>query len=84
MREGCSSGKRMYETESLAVEALIQNHIINNYRGGQGPTNVYQCDECGHWHFTSKGAKNEIFDDSETIKMIEREKRALNWERSLR
>ena len=74
----------MYETQLLAVEALIQNHIINNYRAGQGPINVYQCDECGNWHFTSKGVKSEIFDDPEMIKMIEREKRALNWERSLR
>ena len=81
---GCSSGKRTFETESLAVEALIQNHIINNYRANEGPVNVYECPECGYWHFTSKSARHSLFDDPEIMKTIAREKQAHNWERGLK
>ncbi len=81
---GCSSGKRKFETESLAIEALIQNHIVNNYRGNEGPVNVYQCPDCGSWHFTSKGEKHPLLEDEKTLQIIAKERRAFNWEKGLK
>lgn len=80
----CSSGKRAYSNLVLAKETLIQHHIRNNYKRGEGPINVYECQECGNWHFTSKGAENEIFEDQEVMARIESERRAFLWEQKLR
>jgi len=80
----CITGKRVFEDLLIAEEALIQNHIRNEYRPGEGPINVYQCTQCGFWHFTSKGEKNELFEDPEVAKRIAVERRAFSWERKLR
>ncbi len=80
----CSSGKRSFDTYDLAIEALIQHHIINEYRKGEGPINVYECNECGNWHFTSKGEVNPLFEDDATQRRIKNERRANYWERHLR
>ncbi|WP_420578471.1 hypothetical protein [Ekhidna sp.] len=80
----CSSGKRSFDSHTLAEEALIQHHIRNDYQKGQGPLNVYECQECGNWHFTSQGPEHELFGDPEMVKRIESERRAFLWERRLR
>ena len=80
----CSTGKRCFEQESLALEALIQNHAFNNYSSNEGPINVYECPQCGCWHFTSKGNKHSIFEDSGVSERIKRERVANYWERKLR
>lgn len=80
----CTSGKRSFESEQLAEEALIQNHIRNEYRAGQGPINIYECDECGCWHFTSKGMKHDLFNDEEVIHRINAERRAFHWEQGFK
>jgi len=81
----CSSGKKgCFERESLALEALVQNHIMNDYSVDEGPINVYQCDECDYWHFTSREPKNAILEDPDTLKRIKKERRANYWERKLR
>ena len=54
----CPTAKRIYLTEGLAEEALIDAHSRNNY-AGSGPIAVYQCEDCGYYHFTSKGKMNE-------------------------
>lgn len=80
----CISGKRSFENEAIAVEGLIQHHVINDYPAGQGPINVYQCEHCGMWHFTSKGPKNAVFDEPEIADRIKKERRANYWERKLK
>ncbi|MEM6643433.1 MAG: hypothetical protein AAF616_10670 [Bacteroidota bacterium] len=80
----CVSGKRCYETEMLAVEALIQHHIVNDYKGITGPINIYQCLDCGMWHFTSKGEKHALFDDEDTLSYIKKERRAYQWEKGIK
>ncbi|MEM6812877.1 MAG: hypothetical protein AAF600_00625 [Bacteroidota bacterium] len=80
----CVSGKRIYETVEIAEEALIQHHIVNEYKTGEGPINVYKCHDCGNWHFTSKGEPNSIFDNKEMILRIKNERRANYWERHLK
>lgn len=80
----CKSGKRCFLSESIAVEALIQNHTFNDYKDQQGPTNVYECTDCGYWHFTSKNEKHSLFDDPEVVARIRKEKQAHYWERKIR
>jgi len=48
----------VYITESVAEDALIDAHERNHY-GHRGPVAVYRCEECGYYHFTSKGQMNE-------------------------
>ena len=80
----CPSGKRLFENQAIAEEALLQNHIMNDHRRGGGPINVYLCNDCGSWHFTSKGIRNGLLDDPEIIRKIESAKRAFEWERRLK
>ncbi|WP_436516273.1 hypothetical protein [Ekhidna sp. To15] len=83
MSSKCITGKRTYADESLALEALVQHHIINEYPANQGPRNVYQCSDCLNWHFTSKGNASPL-DDSDIRSRIKRERLANQWERRLK
>jgi len=80
----CVTGKSPFQDRALAIEALIQNHIRNQHRHGTGPLNVYQCDDCGEWHFTSKPPMAEELMDPVVQKRIRDEGRALDWEKKLR
>ena len=80
----CPTGKTTFETEDLAKEALIQNHIRNNYRSGSGPLDIYVCPDCGDWHFTSRPPAASWLLDPETISRIEKERRAFNWEQQMK
>ncbi|HEX5169176.1 MAG TPA: hypothetical protein VFW11_08365 [Cyclobacteriaceae bacterium] len=55
----CVTHKRMYASRELAEEALIAARIRFNYPHGEGPIAVYQCEDCGQYHLTSKGVMNE-------------------------
>lgn len=83
MSNFCPSGKRSFIDEELAFEALIQHHVINEYPSNQGPRNVYQCEDCGNWHFTSKGYKSPL-EDAEIQSRINKERLANRWERKLK
>jgi len=74
----CSSGKICYDSETIAEEALIQNHARNNYSSGQGPINIYECHICGSYHFTSKGVVNPILEEEKG--RIKKLREAYNWE----
>lgn len=51
----CSSQKRVYQSHELAVEALIEARTRFEYAPSSGPIAVYQCEDCGYYHLTSKG-----------------------------
>ncbi len=80
----CISQKRFYDTEQLALDALIQYHIRNAFEKNQGPKNIYQCDNCGGWHFTSKGNYHTYLTDAEGKEYIKKERKAFYWEKKLR
>jgi len=80
----CPSGKSSFYAQELAEEALIQNHIRNNHREGAGPQNVYECAECGEWHFTSRPPASDVFSDEGVLKRIHEERRSLEWERRMK
>jgi len=78
----CATHKVCFESKGLAEEALIQNQSQNQHRAGGGPINVYQCRDCGYYHFTSKGAVSDVL--SENKHQISRNREASFWERKLR
>ncbi|MBR07381.1 MAG: hypothetical protein CMP48_06805 [Rickettsiales bacterium] len=80
----CSTGKRPYDSEQMALDALIDLRGRNNYRENSGPINVYPCDDCGAWHFTSKGTVHPELTKSDVQDRIKSQKEADYWERKLR
>lgn len=84
MIDRCITGKRCFDTKELAEEALVQNHMMNDYQQRQGPINVYLCPHCNSWHFTSKGERHSILNDKDVIKKIEKGRIAYYWEKKIR
>lgn len=80
----CSTGKRGFDSKELAEEALISNRSRFHHRDDSGPINVYQCEDCGDWHFTSKGSKSDLLESSDVRKNINLNREANYWERKLR
>ncbi len=78
------SKKVSYENEELALEALIQHHIRNFHQQDRGPRNIYECQHCGSWHFTSKGARHPELESDEVKQRIKKEQLGEYWERKLR
>jgi len=77
----CQTGKNSYSTKSLAETALIDIRIYRNFPPDQGPQDVYQCEFCGEWHFTSRSIKRnarlqELIDSGE----MKRLQQARRWE----
>lgn len=54
----CISGKRVFASELLAEDVLIDLWSRNGYSTGNGPIAVYRCDDCGFYHLTSTGNIN--------------------------
>ncbi|WP_132644093.1 hypothetical protein [Roseivirga ehrenbergii] len=78
----CSSGKIQYDSQQLAEDALIDQHIYKGFAEHQGPQNVYECRDCGYWHMTSKNAERlprlqEMIDSGE----MRKKQQASQWER---
>jgi len=77
----CHTGKNQYSTKSLAEISLIEIHIHRNFRPGQGPQNVYECEFCGEWHLTSKSPKrNERLQQMIDTGEMRCQQRARQWE----
>lgn len=55
-KPSCPSGKRKFPSEEAAT-AVIRRMWSHQYRGGKKLlTRAYQCENCRHWHTTSKRA----------------------------
>lgn len=74
----------MYDTEELAIEALIANRSRFHHASHSGPINVYQCEDCGRWHFTSRGPAHPVLESEEVRKRIDLNREAGYWEQKLR
>lgn len=74
----CSTGKRVYLTASGAEDALIDAHSRHQY-SGTGPVAVYRCEDCGCYHFTSKGKMNERLAQLIASGKIKRQQEANQW-----
>lgn len=75
----CVSGKRMYASQQIAEDVLIEAWTRYDYTPGNGPVAVYLCEDCGHYHLTSKGPMNERLSDALAAGKIQRQKEADRW-----
>ncbi len=80
----CITGKRGYASPELAEEVLIEAWTRYEYKEGQGPIAVYQCDDCGHYHLTSRGPMNERLAASLADGRVRKQKEARRWEDKLK
>lgn len=69
----------MYLTQVQAEEALIAARTTYSYSHGHGPIAVYQCDDCGYFHLTSKGEVNPKLAASVQSGKIKRQQEADHW-----
>lgn len=82
--KACPSHKKMYLTESLAVDALIEANTQFQFGNHQGPIAVYLCDQCGHYHLTSQGKMNEQLEALMKEGKLKKMREAAQWENKLR
>lgn len=80
----CATGKRVFHSEQLAEDALIEAHIHFDYRAGGGPVAVYQCDDCGEYHLTSRGPMNVQLIKKLADGTIKKHKEANRWQSKFR
>ena len=80
----CPSGKTSYQSRSLAEDALIDSWIRHNYSPGNGPSDVYSCEDCGEFHFTSKGNMNARLKAAWADGSISKNRRGFQLEDKLR
>lgn len=76
----CVTGKRVYHSERLAEDALIEAHIHFNYGAGGGPVAVYQCEDCGEYHLTSRSPMNVRLKELLENGIIKKQKEAQRWQ----
>lgn len=74
----------MYLSQALAEDALLEIWIRNHYKAGQGPVNVYVCDDCGNFHFTSKGEMSARLKEALDNGQLEKNRRAFDLENKLK
>jgi len=79
----CPTGKRVYLTEAMAEDALIDAHSRHQY-AGTGPIAVYQCEDCGYYHFTSRGEMNKKLAEQIASGKIKRQQEANQWMNKLK
>jgi hypothetical protein len=75
----CTSNKRLYLSENLAEEALIEARIQFDYGSGKGPIGVYRCEDCGYFHLTSQGLINEKLKSYLASGAVDKHKEANRW-----
>lgn len=76
----CPTGKRLYLSEQIAEDALIEAHIHFDYRSGSGPVAVYRCEDCGNYHLTSQGPTNARLSQLIANGTIKKQKEASRWQ----
>lgn len=80
----CISHKKTYPSQEIAEDALIEAHTHFDYGTRSGPVNVYQCDDCGHYHLTSQGTMNARLAQLIKEGTLQRQKEAQHWTSKLK
>jgi len=80
----CISGKKSYSNQGMAEDALIDSWEKNYYSAASAPINVYQCMDCGDWHWTSKGEMNVRLAEEIRSKRLHKKREANDWEKRLK
>lgn len=77
--KSCVSHKKIYLSLQAAEDALIEAWTKFEYRPGTGPISIYKCDDCGNYHFTSRGEMNERLKQHLEEGTIRRQREADYW-----
>jgi hypothetical protein len=80
----CSSGKKVYTTQPMAEEALLEAWMRYNVSTTNGPIAVYQCEDCGYFHLTSRGPMNEKLAKYLAEGKLKKDQEARYWEDRLK
>ena len=80
----CPSGKQVFPSEDVAVEALLDLWSRVDFGLGAAPVTVYVCYDCGQYHFTSKGVRHPRLEELLSGKDLKLRRQASSWERKLR
>lgn len=72
----CPSKKKEYNNIDAAEIALIEARIRFV---GSTVINVYECDDCGLWHLTSKGEVNTRLQEMMDSGALEEEIKKFEW-----
>ena len=75
----CSTGKKVYASQELAEDALLEAWTRFKLRPDNGPVAVYKCEDCGYYHLTSKGTMNSKLAQHLADGKIQREQEANYW-----
>lgn len=77
----CPTHKKLYPSEHIAEEALIQARIRFD---SNTAISVYQCNDCNSWHLSSKGDMNPKLKEAIKSGKLDQEKKNLDWEERYR
>ena len=80
----CVTAKKMYPSQEIAEDALIEARTQFEYKENQGPIGVYQCEDCGYYHLTSKGKMNDRLATQLKDGKIKLQKEANRWTEKFR
>lgn len=78
----CVTNKVCYDTKELAEDALIEHRSRHYHNENSGPINVYECRDCGTYHFTSQGEISDLIKENKS--KIDANREANYWERKLK
>lgn len=79
MADRCISGKKIFSSQQIAEDVLIELWSKNEYASGHGPVGVYKCEDCGGYHFTSQGSMNERLSEALSSGKIKLQREANKW-----
>lgn len=75
----CITSKKMYPSQEIAEDALIEARTQFDYKENQGPIGIYLCEDCGYYHLTSQGKMNERLAAQLKDGKIKLQKEANQW-----
>lgn len=79
MTDRCVSGKKLFLSQQLAEDVLIELWTRNEYATGYAPIAVYKCDDCGYYHLTSREPMNEKLTQFLTSGKLKHQREANKW-----
>lgn len=74
----------MYSSREIAEDVLIETWTRFEFSPDNGPVAVYQCDDCGQYHLTSRGPMNDKLSEALRDGKINRQKEADRWATKLK
>lgn len=84
MAISCRSGKTIFSSEDHAIKALLDVWSRTPFRPDEGPKTIYRCEDCGLFHFTSKGDMHPELKELLDSGKLDRMREAARWEDKFR